>query len=172
MDKIGSDAAPELQRAIYLRGLFITRFSGAEVALSHLLVTARQHPSYSDIPTLPFSLGKIIALARRVAEMNGPISDYRARLEALLVNMEELQGLRDFMVHAIFGSHRENPGGVKFRMFRKRGSEIEYGSMDTDLAELEALANAAMPLSSGLCSLVTEICRQHDLRLPPIIVNP
>lgn len=51
------DFDPELatiNEAIYLRGLFIQRYSGIEFAVSELIMRAREHNDYNALGDLPF----------------------------------------------------------------------------------------------------------------------
>lgn len=167
------DDLADVSEAIRLRGLFVYRYSGVEWAVSALILHAQQHDAYSEYKGLPWPWsgkrgGKLERL-RDLVDHGGPLDPYVDRIRAYLQSFAELDERRNFMVHAIM-TPRENAAGettFKFAMFRPTKEGTDYGTMVATITELEALADAVQPISSGFTGLAASIVR--DLNVSPIV---
>lgn len=158
----------EINEAIRLRGLFVQRYSGVEWAIAALILYAQQHPAYEEFEGLPWSWsGKASKLSRveKLLDHGGPLDPHASSIRSYLQAFSDLDERRNFLVHAIMTPDRSHHGITRFRfaMFRPTKQGTDYGSMFTTLAELEALADAVQPISTGVTQLVASILRSLDV---------
>ena len=163
--------------AIYLRGLFIQRYSGVEFALTELIMRARQHDAYQHLGDLPWRFAGKLQRMRDLTDAEGPIAAYTDELRTTFGDFDDFAERRNFLVHGIMNVPRDATDRtvLGFRMYdHKRvtgedGSKanvVHIGRMDATLEELERLAEALQPMSTGFTALVARICRK--VPLPPL----
>lgn len=161
--------------AIYLRGLFTQRYSGVEFALTELIMRARQHPAYQHLGDLPWRFAGKLERMRQLTE-SGPIAAYKDEMEAAFGDFTEFAERRHFLVHGIMSIPRDatDRATLGFRMYDHKkvtdekgttASVVHIGRMDATLSQLEELAEALQPMSSGFTALVARICREAPLPL-------
>ena len=157
-----------VQRAIYLRGLFLTRYAAAEMALSHLLVSAKEHPEYSDIPVLPFKFERVKSAARSLVSRKGPISQFSVDIEAGIQLLESFQPHRDLIAHGLMQlPSPAHPNRVGFRMYRKRGGDVEYCVVEWTMDLLEEMVARSAGLTPMLLGTISTIFRELKLGTLP-----
>lgn len=70
--------------AIFWRGLYLQRYSGAEFALTRLLAEARNHPAYQQFGDLPFNLSGKLKQLRKILSVDGPVRQHDVAIEDFL----------------------------------------------------------------------------------------
>lgn len=157
-------AMVRVQRAIYLRGLFLTRYAAAEMALSHLLVAAKEHPHYASIPILPFKFERVKSAVRSLIALDGPISKFADDIERGVQLLEAFQSHRDLIAHGLFQlPSPQYPDRVGFRMYRKRGNDVEFCVVEWTMALFEELVAQTAQLTPALLGTISAIF--NDLKL-------
>lgn len=166
--------------AIYLRGLFIQRYSGIEFALTELIMRARQHHAYSGLGDLPFPFDRKLQRLSKLIEDEGPIKAYGDELLTTFGNFTEFAERRHFLVHGIMNIPRDavDRTTLGFRMYDHKKvveagakkSVVHIGRMDATLEQLELLATSLQPISTAFTGLVARICREAPL--PPLYEYP
>ncbi len=170
-----------IKDAIYLRGLFIQRYSGIEFALTELILRARQHCDYNELGELPFGFESKLKRLQKLIEADGPIMPYSEELVSTFGNFAEFADRRNFLVHGIMAipidaAYRTT---VAFRMYDhkkvmdggNKTSVVHMGQMDANLEQLQSLADTLQPISTGFPCLVARICREIPLPLLQVIVD-
>ena len=150
-----------IERAIYLRGLFLQRYAGVEFALAHLIAVAKLHAAYQAFPVMSASHSKRVSQLNRLVKAPGPLMLYAKDLFPAYERMKAYYEDRMMMAHAIMGSGRGHAldCGVSFRMYQKRAEEIFMGSLDLTISEFEQLVEQLVPFSTDLTALVAKVCR-------------
>jgi hypothetical protein len=168
------------QEAIFLRGLFIQRYSGIEFAISELIMRAREHPVYNCLGDLPWGWERKIKRIKMLIDNDGPIKAYSAKFLEMLPDFEEFEPKRHFLVHGIMtvmpDSIHENT--LRFAMYDHRpicvngtkSSVVHAGHFDITLEEFGIFVASLEPISTELIKLVTKVCR--EVPLPPLLLNP
>jgi hypothetical protein len=165
-----------VKQAIYLRGLFIHRFSSIEFALSELILRARQHSSYCAFGGLPWKFDSKLARLGSIINAEGPISAYKDELVATLGKFNEFAERRHFLVHGIMEIPKDaaDRTTLGFRMYDhkketnadgRNSSAVHNGHMDATLEQLQLLADSLQPISTNFSKLVSRICREIPLPL-------
>ena len=161
-----------INEAIRLRGLFVHRYSGVEWAVAALIVSMQQHSAYQAFTGLPWAWsgkgGKVRRL-HRLLDAGGPLDSHAAEIRTYLAKFAELDERRNFLVHAIMTPERNPANGPSFRfaMYRSSPGGTDYGSMTATIEDMENLADAVQPISTGFSALVGQILKSVDL--PPIL---
>jgi hypothetical protein len=149
------------KEAIYLRGLFINRYSGIEFAIAELVSRAARHDAYSDLGPPPFGPAKKLKRLIQIVERDGPIASYRDQLLPSLDEFAQYEDYRHFMAHAIMMP--TSPTDISFKMYDHREGIYSVGELQFGLKHFEDLANLISSISTGFTSLVAKICRAIPL---------
>ncbi len=157
-----------VQRAIYLRGLFLTRYAAAEMALSHLLVAAKLHPDYADIPTLPFKFERVKSAVRSLIARDGMIGHFANDIEHGLKLLEQFQPHRDLIAHGLMQlPSPDHPDRLGFRMYRKRGDDVEFCVVEWSPEIFEELVARSAELTPFLVGTISTLFREMHLGTMP-----
>ena len=118
-----------IERAIFLRGLFLHRYAGVEASLAQLLVCARMNAVYASLPILSAHHQGRLKQLENLMEIPGPIADSGVDLLAAYKELQTYENYRVMMAHALMAIGRRHAAGcgVSFRMYRKRGDDVETG---------------------------------------------
>jgi hypothetical protein len=90
-----------VKEAIYLRGLFINRYSGIEYAVAELVSRAALHEAYSNLGHPPFGHTKKLKRLHQIIKIAGPITSYRDDIQPWLDEFAQYEDHRHFLAHAI-----------------------------------------------------------------------
>lgn len=138
------------------------------MALSHLLVSARGHPEYSDIPALPFKFERVKSAARSLATRDGPISPFSSDIENGIQLLEAFQPHRDLIAHGLMQlPSPTHPDRIGFRMYRKRGEEVEFCVVEWSMETLEELVARSAQLTPMLVGTISAIFQELNLGTLP-----
>lgn len=164
-----------INEAIYLRGLFIQRYSGIEFALTDLILRATVHDAYSAFGDLPWKFDSKLDRLRALIDADGPIKAYKAEIVSTFGDFAAFSAQRHFQVHAIMTPQPKEDGVVMlFRMYDHKkvtdangniSSKVHVGDLEATLDQMRAMAEALQPMSTGFTALVARICR--EVPLPP-----
>lgn len=163
--------------AIYLRGLFVHRFSGVEFAISELLTRARLLPEYSTLEDLPFKWASKLRMAHELLDMPGPLQPHRFALLPLLDDLPAFEVYRHLMVHGLMSVQAtEGAPIIKLRSYdHVKGLGLGAAILDMPFEEFEHLCDQLKEISYGVTGTVARICRETPLPLlssDPLILHP
>ncbi len=150
-----------VKEAIYLRGLFVNRYSGVEYAIAELVSRAALHEAYSDLGAPPFGSTRKLKRLHRIIEREGPIASYSDDIRSWLNEFAQYEEHRHFMTHAMMVAR--TPTDISFRMYDHREGIHSVGTLQFELKHLEALATLISSISSDFTSLIARICREIPL---------
>jgi hypothetical protein len=161
--------------AIHMRGLFVQRYSGIEFALTELIMRAREHSAYNALGDLPWKFESKLMRLEALITADGPIAEYASDVRSTLGNFTEFAERRHFMVHGIMVILRDavDRTTLCFHMYDHKKvmdegvkkSVVHLGTMNATLEQLDSLAVALQPISTGFTELVARICREVPLPL-------
>jgi len=150
-----------VKKAIYWRGLFITRYAAVELAIAELVSRASLHEAYTHLGQPPFGSSKKFTRLNQVIALPGPIADYQADLLAKLNDFAGYGEHRNFMVHAIMVPRDSK--NIAFRMYDHREGDYSVGELQFEMKNLEDLATSIGGISADFTALVARICREIPL---------
>jgi hypothetical protein len=152
------------KEAIYLRGLFINRYSGIEFAIAELVSRAALHEAYRDLGPPPFGPAKKLKRLIQIIKLDGPIASYREELIPYLDEFAQYEDYRHFMAHAIMVP--KSLTDISFKMYDHREGVYSVGELQFELKHFEDLVNLISSISSDFTSLVAKIC--STIHLPAV----
>jgi hypothetical protein len=91
-------------KAIYWRGLFITRYAAVEFAIAELVSRAFSHQAYEHLGHPPFGPVKKFKRLNQLIGLPGPIANYRSELQVRLDDFAIYGDHRGFLAHALMVS--------------------------------------------------------------------
>ena len=158
--------------AIYLRGLFVHRYSGIEFAVSELLTRARVLPDYSTFEDLRFKWQSKVKMLRAMLDMPGPLHSYRDDLLGPIDELPLFQVYRDMLVHGLMTARDEGVGiQIKVRSYdHVKGFGLGAASLDMAEADFNLLCDELGSISTAVTGTVARICR--DVPLPLLSIEP
>jgi methyl coenzyme M reductase subunit D len=142
--------------AIFWRGLYLQRYSGAEFALTQLLAEARNHPAYQQFGDLPFNLSKKLTQLRKILSVDGPVRQHAVAIGDFLEKIERRDEERNFIVHGILNVKINDEGNkiIRLSMYNhKKGDvyagrwEIKFDDRDLILEDIKTISDEFLPLS-------------------------
>jgi len=149
------------KKAIYWRGLFITRYAAVEFAIAELVSRAFPHPAYSHLGHPPFGPAKKLKRLNQIIGLVGPVASYRSDFQPRLDEFEQYADHRNFMVHAIMVPVSSNQ--IAFTMYDHREGAYSVGELQFEMKHLEAIATLISSISIEFTSLVAKMCREIPL---------
>lgn len=150
-----------VNKAIYWRGLFISRYAAVEFAIAELVSRASLHESYNYLGPPPFGPAKKLKRLNQITQ-SGPIVSYQIRLQPKLDDFALYAEHRNFMVHAIMVPRTDKD--IAFKMYDHREGVYSVGELQFEMKHLEKLATLFSKISIDFTNLAAEICR--DIPLP------
>ena len=123
-----------------LRGAIITAYSLVEFLLADLYFRARCLQEYSHLPRkLPYKLETKIKKLKAVADLPGPISQYRQELHVAAEGILQFEKVRHFMVHGLMIDGKDDAGisQIIFRGYVEIGGEPTLEILRGDMRLLE-----------------------------------
>lgn len=119
----------DLEEALLLRGAYIAAMGTIETNLTELAIRASKHPAYYGIrDRFPSRRPERIKYLQDVCERDGPLTQWRTLLKAVLARFNASLGDRDLFAHGRM-QVLSGPGGttvVQFGDFYAQGGVIEY----------------------------------------------
>jgi hypothetical protein len=157
-------------QAIYWRGLFKTRYSGIEFAVSELIMRARGHPSYNSLGELPYPLPRKLKRIRDICSLDGPVKFFSDEIILYVEQFEAFEETRHFLAHAIMNyALIDGALGVKLSMYAHKPLQsskpllVHMGQISFQLETLHQLAESIQPVSTGFTALVARVSKQAPL---------
>lgn len=148
-------------RAIYWRGLFITRYAAVEFAIAELVSRAFSHQAYEHLGHPPFGPVKKFKRLNQLIGLPGPIANYRSELLVRLADFALYGDHRGFMAHAIMVPRSSKD--IAFKMYDHREGVYSVGELQFEMEHLEKLATSISDISINFTSLVATICNEIPL---------
>lgn len=146
--------------AVYLRGLFVNRYSAIEFGLTHLLVVARESQAYPDLNVPPFKLASKLRSLRSLIEQAGPLAAHAAQLSDPLAYFESIEESRHLIVHGVMvPTVTEGETLCRFRVYQHREGEFAEGRWDVPLAQLREFVDEVGQHSRHFSSKAASIAR-------------
>jgi len=149
------------RETIYLRGLFVNRYSAVEYAIAELVSGAFLHSDYTHLGQPPFGSTRKLKRLRHIIDLPGPIAGYRDELLHRLDEFEQYEEHRNFMANALMVPRSKND--IAFRMYDHREGQHSVGALQFELRHMEMLSGVISTLSSEFTALVARICREIPL---------
>ena len=160
-------SAEVTKTGIYLRGLFLQRYSGIEFSITHLLAAASLHPAYEASGELPYPVKGKLRRFEELLELDGPVKPYADTLRAMHSEFQALEDARRFIVHGMMLGFEDDGGTIQFRIFRHIDGEPNIGAMTFSIEDLEAMTEMMHPLSSAFPEVVAKIARAIKADIDP-----
>jgi len=143
-------------KAIYWRGLFITRYAAFEFAIAELVSRAFLHQAYKHLGHPPFGPVKKFRRLNQFIGLPGPIANYRSDLQVRLDDFALYGDHRGFMAHAIMVPRSSKD--IAFKMYDHCEGVYSVGELQFEMEHLEKLATSIRDISINFTSMVGKIC--------------
>lgn len=127
-----------------LRGAIITAYSQVEFLLADLYFRARHLQEYSYLPNkFPYKLEAKLKRLKSIADLPGPIEQFRQELHAAVDGILQLEKIRHFMDHGILIDRKQETGKnqISFRGYVEINGERMMEFLNGDLRDLNNSLN-------------------------------
>jgi hypothetical protein len=148
-------------KAIYWRGLFVSRYAAVEFAIAELVSRAFSHQAYNYLGHPPFGPAKKFRRLSQLIELPGPIANYRSDLKLRMDDFAIYEDHRHFMVHAIMVPR--SSADIAFKMYDHREGIYSVGELQFEIEHLAKLATSISDISINFTSLVAKVCAEIPL---------
>lgn len=160
-----------MQRAIYLRGLFIQRYAGIESALAHLLAVASYVAPYKAFGRLPYVHDRRLKRLEALLGVDGFLSPYAAELRTHIDTFKKTEKQRHMIAHAVMATKQSDNGRIlSFRMYQVKGKNVYLGALDITIEELQETADFLNPAAGGFMRVVSAATEQVKTGL--VVIEP
>ncbi len=159
-----ADRTEMYKKALYWRGLFITRYAAIEYAVAELVSRASAHEAYVKFGVPPFGPAKKLKRLYQLLKAPGPLAVYEGTLEPSLKEFEQYEEHRHFLAHAIMVPVTARL--LHFRMYDHREGVYSVGELEFEMKHLVMLSNLIGEISPDFTHLIARIC--NEIPLPEI----